>query len=61
MSPGKVTFAASIETVDLGRVSLREESADQRSRGFAAALLPFVGERNVLITIELDKPSQEKP
>lgn len=51
----RVTFVASVETVERGRVTLREEGI-ARSEGFAAALLPYVGEANVLITIELDRP-----
>ncbi len=56
----RVTFAASIETIESGRVTLREEAV-ARSEGFAAALLPYVGERHVLITIELDRADAQPP
>lgn len=52
--PGRVTFSASIELVERSIVILREEASLVPMGGLAAALMPYIGHRNVLITVELE-------
>lgn len=53
----RLSFSATVECVEHGRIVLREDGA---SPGFAAALVPFVGARNVLVTIQAD-PAEDFP